>query len=597
MHILLAVSFASHGGSAGLDTLVERCGRRLPSGFDPTPRVVRWPDCRTVLLLWSNGRLPGEHHVQTERVGLAYAGYLTEDDTHPSTLLRRLAPGDGPPRFAESTGGLAAFCHLERATGTAVAWATRPMVVGLFYGRNGAGVAAAGTRPLMVATALGEPRWNGGYARAALSAGFPLGLESPFEGVSAAESGQAVTLRDGDVSVGPHAPPAVTTSGDAFQNELLRAVGAVGRFLDRPGGVEFRLSGGKDSRLIAAAARHLGLEISVLTRGGAGWGEVVVARQVADALGFAHRNEDTPEPPDIRAAMETAMRLRDAATYPEMMLCLNDLAHYPSPAVVLVKGHSHLQRGGWSRRLRPRAPRPAVRKATRSDFVRAEVGAAQAGAIDQWFETHRFRPAVRNPLRWLYASVYLSQHHYLFWAYEFFQVSKYLQSLRLFHENYTLCVFPLLDERFVHVCADLTPVERTREIAVFRALRDFAPAASRIPLFDDRFRFEKSGPHAGFRDGYAARDPASIPQTASDRSEGGRFYMNARTGRAVRDGVLNSALWRDLRPLLTPDCVRALERMGRQDEWWRPPPGAERRDFVKFSWVLYAQAVASEISW
>lgn len=267
MHIILGISYGRSDFNEELERIVQRCAKRLPEGID-------WRLSRVVvpggaLLVWSNAVAVDRNRVADgQRGALALAGYVTSEESV-SDLLGRITTRNGIPGFEESPGGIASLVHMDKESGRICAWSSRPMVCSLYFGRSG-DIAAVATRPILVACTFGEPRRNRDYARSSLAAGYAMGRETPFEGVEAIESGEAALLGGGKLEIVRAPVPSVTTRGaDPFQDELLRAVAVIGRL----GPNEFRLSGGKDSRLLAAAAYRLGLPVHGITRGAEGWGE------------------------------------------------------------------------------------------------------------------------------------------------------------------------------------------------------------------------------------------------------------------------------------------------------------------------------------
>lgn len=75
------------------------------------------------------------------------------------------------------------------------------------------------------------------------------------------------------------------------------------------------------------------------------------------------------------------------------------------------------------------------------------------------------------------------------------------------------------------------------------------------------------------------------------------FYADPRNGAVVKDTILSSGLWSDIRPVLTEDAAASIEALGRNDTWWTPPPGIKSHAFLKLCWLIFAQAIADEIEW
>jgi len=123
-----------------------------------------------------------------------------------------------------------------------------------------------------------------------LGPGYPLGAVTPFAGVRAL--GPAASCRVAGGVVTETGRAALTEPGPGGADTAARVadalVQAVTPLRDVPGPVELSLTGGKDSRLIAAALARAGVPARARTYGFPGHPDVVVAAQVARELGLEH---------------------------------------------------------------------------------------------------------------------------------------------------------------------------------------------------------------------------------------------------------------------------------------------------------------------
>lgn len=260
-----------------------------------------------------------------------------------------------------------------------------------------------------------------------------------------------------------------------------------------------------------------------------------------------------------------------------MFLSLNDLDTYPRDTTSLTMGHSHLQRGGWAKMMRiPQIRQPAY-ASVMSPFVSEPVNRGARDHIDRWFAiAQESTPGIIDRLKGRAAGdaipvTPVRPLDKLFWSYEFFRVSKYLQTLRLFYEPHMLCVWPFLGERFIRVAAGIDLKERTREMAVFRATVGFAPQLRDLPLWEARYRFERGGRNDLFSECYEAQDPANISNDQAAMKIKGRTRAYIAPVRTIADTILSSSTWTDLRPGLTPETVDAIEHLA--ERGWKSPPG------------------------
>ena len=123
-----------------------------------------------------------------------------------------------------------------------------------------------------------------------LGPGYPLGAVTPFAGVRALAPATSCQVTGGAVTETGHAGlTGPGLSGPASAARVAEAlVQAVMPLRDASAPVELSLTGGKDSRLIAAALARAGVPARARTYGFPDHPDVVVAAQVARELGLEH---------------------------------------------------------------------------------------------------------------------------------------------------------------------------------------------------------------------------------------------------------------------------------------------------------------------
>jgi hypothetical protein len=190
-----------------------------------------------------------------------------------------------------------------------------------------------------------------------LSLGYPVGSATPFRDVRALGAQQELTVtggrlvmtaaRGGGTGGGSYGPVA------AALVEAVRPLGGLGA------PVELSLTGGKDSRLIAAALSAAKVPFRARTHGFARHPDVVVAGMIASRLGVEHVVTE-PRAPTPKHAPEQAPddadvlgRLRSAVLVSDGMLSAFENVGRPDPQVtaepVQAGGHGgELLRGGYA---------------------------------------------------------------------------------------------------------------------------------------------------------------------------------------------------------------------------------------------------------
>ncbi len=224
-----------------------------------------------------------------------------------------------------------------------------------------------------VAGRLGQP--DPVTVTAFLALGYPVGTATPFHGVRALGSAQQLTVTAGRLAVaaaqggipGASAPDASIPdasashagrtgvqpgSYQAVAEALVEAVRPLGE-LGVP--VELSLTGGKDSRLVAAALTAAKVPFRARTHGFASHPDVIVAAMIASRLGVEHvvTEPRAAAPQQAPDEGELVARLRSAVLVCDGMLSAFENLGRPDPQrpaePVQAGGHGgELLRGGYA---------------------------------------------------------------------------------------------------------------------------------------------------------------------------------------------------------------------------------------------------------
>ena len=207
-----------------------------------------------------------------------------------------------------------------------------------------------------------------------LSLGYPVGAATPFRRVRALGPARELRAADGRLVVTrvPGAVRAEESAGAGGRSGAAELVAAALVDAVRPlngAQVELSLTGGKDSRLIAAALTAAGVPFRARTHGAADHPDVVVAAMIAGKLGVEHVVTE-PRPPGHHDKAELIGRLRATVLVSDGMLSAFENVGRPDPEAtaepVQTGGHGgELLRGGYAQAAwRSRSPvgswRPAA---------------------------------------------------------------------------------------------------------------------------------------------------------------------------------------------------------------------------------------------
>jgi Asparagine synthase len=194
-----------------------------------------------------------------------------------------------------------------------------------------------------------------------LSLGYPLGGATPFRGVRAldgdrclrAAAGRLVVTRGGRAiragRVTRDRPAKGADGADRVAGALTAAVRPLG---EAAGPVRLSLTGGKDSRLVAAALTAAQVPFQARTHGFAGHPDVIVASLIASRLGLEHTVTE-PAAPGTPGEADVLARLRATVLVSDGMLSAFENVGQPDPPPageqMEAGGHGgELLRGGYA---------------------------------------------------------------------------------------------------------------------------------------------------------------------------------------------------------------------------------------------------------
>jgi hypothetical protein len=452
VYFTLAVSAATAEACAAL---TDRARITDPALMPvPGPATVVWqaPDGRAAMLRWGGGpgdgpggeALPGAGPTvpradpappAASHAGTIWAGSPTPGSGRAPVYARTSLTRVDPVYVAEVSG---AVIVSDRAT-----WAAS--VAGRLSDHD----------PMLVCALLGP--------------GFPLGSVTPFAGVSALPPSTTLhALRGASTTVAdPHAD--APRPGDV----AAALVAAVGPLRDAGQPVELSLTGGKDSRLVAAALVAAGVPVRARTHGFDGHPDVVIAAEIARRLGIEHA-VTTPAAPGQQT--DVLGRLRATVLVADGMLSAFENVGRPDPvppAGVTAGGHGgELLRGGYAetaagRRAVPLRAAELLRRLTtrHAGLLRRGAAAGYVASLAPWTAA-----LARGPLQAL-DDFYLVN-----------RAGRWSAAARqayLLREN---LVQPLFDERVVRAARAVPLADRVSGGLSRAVLGELCPALADVPL-------------------------------------------------------------------------------------------------------------------
>ena len=523
MFFTLAVSAPDPATCAAL---TERaCGtdpRVMPI---PGPAQVIWraQDGRATLITWGihltipSDQPPSVSGYTPEGNRLGVSGYTT---LWSARAVREALAARDPRSYAgtiwaseESGGAVSARTGITRVDPVFLAPAGRATVLS-----DRATWAAAATGRLGDADAL--------LYAGLLGPGYPLGAVTPFAGVRALAPATSCHVTGGAVTETEHAGlTGPGLSGPASAARVAEAlVQAVAPLRDTSAPVELSLTGGKDSRLIAAALARAGVPARARTYGFPDHPDVVVAAQVARELGLEH---EVAEPRTTGAAgssgahgvngiavtggvagagtgtradgapvvqeIDVLGRLRATVLVADGMLSAFENVGRPDPdagaaTAIAIGGHGgELLRGGYAKII----PGSAARRAAGSAELLRRLTMRRVPLLRT-----RWRTAYLARLTPWAAAVAARPQSALDDFYLVNRAGRWSAAARQAYAIRSVMVQPYFDDQVVRAARSAPLAERLDDRLVRGAIGALCPALLDIPLAADHWKCDTAKPSA-----------------------------------------------------------------------------------------------------
>jgi len=544
MRVFVALASGSRPIPARIGDVERRATEiALPAESGPWRRHEwRSRDDRVVLIAWSNEpedpRLIPPLLTGGERA-LGCAGYLGD-----SADAYRLLVTEAAESLADDLPGVFGVFRADQQGFVAVTTAVR--VDPVYYATAG-DIHIAGNRALLVhliaraeeepLSRRPDPRYDLLGLHSFVRHGFFLGDGTPFEGVQALPAHSSLEVRDGERRIRARPLPRVEPvapkgqNHDAFVRELvdgLLASVAPLRTVAEP--VRLSLTGGRDSRLVAAILHAAGIPFRTVTRGFPEHPDVLLAAQIAQLLGVPHHRMP-PQQDKKRTAVIADHPLRRAwriVRLAEGMLAAYHNMTHPVPfrAEVRLNGIGGEQlRAGYLAYVSDPSPR-RVSAWLRGQFMRCEqvmTDVANQRAEEElapWLERAAQSPALVPDIIYLY-----------------YRTGRWAGAPRAVAMMSSLIYYPLLDNRLNRLALATPPDWRQSERMMHEAISQLAPQLRDLPLTGKRWRFERDPPRGPFaRARWAAR--RAIHVDSGPAAFDWRFDLTASLVALLREQIL-----------------------------------------------------------
>ncbi|MUL42507.1 hypothetical protein FZ103_15215 [Streptomonospora sp. PA3] len=509
MRFYLALNSAAPDGAAPIPEFVVAAARTLADRVLPVPaetlRHSSWMSPRhdVALLAWTN---EPEHEWLPEPLlaygdsgegVLGYSGYLA--DPADRKRLLALGPDRDPGPLVDATGGAFGVFRATPAGVDAVTTITRNDPV---YFTERARLHVAGNRAALVhlvARAAEEgpgaplppsPEYDVPPMQALVRHGFYLTDHTPFRGTTTLTECSTLRIRDGVARTlerglpEPEPAPGGRRARRARVRALADALAAsVEPVRKHQEAVSLSLTGGRDSRLVAAALHAAGIPFRATTRGFEDHPDVVLARRICERLGVADHRVTEPE------------RDGDDAV----------LVEHPLPRTLRLVRMTEGMNSAFENVIAPKEFLLEARlsgsggEALRGGWLNDQKSLEREGLLKKFHTITRAQTALMTPQANAEA-----QRLYTAYTEEFPDLTVGLDRMFLrFRSGRWLpgsrtatligyCMYhPFLDHRVRREAMRLSPSWRWSEEVVFRLLEHLAPDLARLPVADRPWRFDQ----------------------------------------------------------------------------------------------------------
>jgi hypothetical protein len=481
VYVAVAARRTTTGLSGGLSGAVEDAARAsLP--FE-TVQHDRWEDRDGTRLVaaWSNE--PGQPDrplLSRKGAGVrGFSGYLTDD---PPTVAEIATAG--------ADLGVGGVWSLFAADGDRVAATTCASgVESVFYAVTD-DLVVVGNRALLVHLVV-QP--DGPVAdlvglAGVLNSGYCVTDRTAFEGVRCLAPGSRVTCdREGRVEVGTYGDDLAGATAVDVTQALVSSVAPL-RALGQP--VRLGLTGGRDSRLLAALLVRAGVPVVTHTSGLSDDPDVVVAGEVASRLGVTHqvgppkgaRVEDGTVTFDVRS------RVREAVVLGEGMLSAYDRVgriddHYNATTAPFAGSGGELLRAYYGGSFEGLRDREAVVRVMRSRMRRTVKRMTPSARAAYEADTEPWSTLARHDGVASLEEFYVRQ-----------RLGRWTGAARGSASIGSLARRPYLDHRVVRAVRGVALADRTGERFVADVLDELSPGLADLRFAGRRWEFDDEPP-------------------------------------------------------------------------------------------------------
>lgn len=481
----------------------------------------------------------------------------------------------------------------ERYSNRVWFWNTTPALEAIHYGSD-VEFTYVSNRPLLVALALSRGRpdvtLSPNFVSEYLHFGYSVSGATPYLGVSTLDVSECLVVSDGTISFRDAPQQDCHLPRDHSEREgALALKEALTRSMDRcvaeigTDPLQFRLSGGKDSRLLAGLLRGSSVDVQAVTFGVEQDIEVQLSRRIASMAEFDH-NVTAPRQADgdsLRAQIGRVIFESGGIPPSEAHLGATAGATPSFPGQPIMLGQWPLTKGGLAKVMRYNDSGIRTALQSQGSPLLSRIEAQQyIDMVDEWADS----VAAPSEIEKLY--LFARQ----------FRSGRYLHSHITHYSRDSTIVYPISDSEVTAVCDALTMAEKVSQRALFLALQDIWSDVVDLPLHGSVWRFEVAGPADISGSGYGSRKSGTIVGSGSNDIDAATVGSSERVPAIELAGeIVKSARWIYLRSILSEDIAASVEECAAGHV--SLPAEMSNREFYKLTWRLLVADVWLSGAW
>lgn len=543
MRIFAAIVSRSPLSQVDVERLLA-VGDRSQPAYWGAPRCRHWisADRRSVVFVWADdGDAPyGE---SAGSVGV-FSGLLHREG-RPLTQDECIALAREGIDLGSDLGGAAAGVIL--ANGELLAWNMLARLENVYWSRSEDRLVVA-NRPLLahrLARGKPEQEYSKGFLLVNLQAGYPATEGTPFAGVETLPPASKLRWngREAVMDRGEWPEP---VSHDDLTDDLLHAlvasVGPVTRARQR---IRSGLTGGKDSRLIAALLKASGADFEAYTSGLDDHPDVIVAKRVARTLGIQHQtgigllesSEVTALEWDVLGESLHRLRLTDGSH--SVYESIGGSGKVQRRHGVFLGGQGgEVLRGGFAKRMTD--AHPAVRARLLQHVTR----------YAEYFPTAQRKTSTIETTAWWMANTWRPDPRVALWRYyTAIRSGRWAAAAWSAISITARPVWPFYDNQVIRLAARAPMDDLVSERTMFKVIARLEPSLAVIPLAEAKWRFE---------DVDGALAPTSVQATTARSKFNPKFVFSTGLADLMRDHVIEAVRGSVLSELVTEEEARRM---------------------------------------